>query len=725
MKRTAFAVVLGIAGLLTLGLAKGEAPNADPFALENRDPRSPAPPAVQPNPMDKPPPAVNLEPAANPGEAWITINGQRVLVKVEDIQPVKDAARSGDKKQRVDFTAVIEPKVFAPGQVFHLKITGTPRPGYHTYPISQRANNEVQGEQQLSRITYENAEGLRPIWPITESQPRWHYDKDPKIGNYLVYDEEFTWTQDFLVEPNANPGDRSLKVTIAYQGCDASNCLQTSTQLEVPLKISGTPVPVSEAVQKRLETPKPEIKVLPQPSFTLIDPTNLWGLLLASMGAALAMLFTPCVFPMIPITVSFFLKQSEKKHYNAPLTAGVYSGTIIIVLALAVLLLGKLIVDWANSPWLNLGLAAVLLIFALSLFGMYDIELPSFLTRWTSSGEGRGGYLGAVFMALTFTITSFTCTGPFLGPLLIAAKEMQLDIFRLILASFAYSATFAAPFFVLALFPGLLKRLPKSGGWLNAVKVVMGFLEMAAALKFLANVDITLNPGNPWFFTYDTVLVSWIALSVACGIYLLGFIRLPHDTPQEHISVPRLVLATIFIGLGIYMTPALWRETPSGIIGQGLVAFLPLDTKPKKEEPYLDFEKAWEAAKRENKLIFIDFTGVNCTNCRANELNVFTRPAVREELKRYVVVQLYNDTVPNPDQSRAENYAQAQANAALQANSFGDASTPLYIILRPDGGEPIEDGKIQGTELARHAGYIHDRAKFLEMLRNPGKVAAE
>jgi thiol:disulfide interchange protein len=681
MKRFSFLLVCGLAFLAMIAVAgstwTANPAQPDPFALENQDPRS-----------------------------------------------VQGAAPKRADEVRVDFKATAEPSQVAPGNVFKVIITGAPRPGFHTYPITIRAKNDAQPDTQLSRIVFEKSDDLKPLWPITEEPlARWYNHPTPAIGKYLIYDQPFTWSQDVLVTPKAQPGPRTLHLTVTYVACDEHNCQPATKTLEVPVDVTAAgAVPLNDELNQRLQTPAPAIRVVPQPPDLLTPDVTLVGLLLASMGAAVAMLFTPCVFPMIPITVTFFLKQSEQKHHNAPLTAAIYSVTIVIILSLAVLVLGKVVVELANSIWLNLGLAAVLGFFALSLFGMYDIELPAFLTRWTSAREGQGGYLGAVFMALTFTITSFTCTGPFLGPLLVVAKEAQLDLLRLIVASVAYAATFAAPFFVLALFPGLLKKLPKSGGWLNAVKVVMGFLELAAALKFLGNADITLNPGKPWFFTYDTVLVSWIALSIMCGVYLLGLIRLPHDTPQDHISVPRLVLATIFFGLGIYMTPALWGETPSGVLGQGLVAFLPLDTKPKKEPAFLDYESAWKAAVRENKLIFIDFTGVNCTNCRANELNVFTRPAVREELKRYIVVQLYNDTVPDPDLKGDEPHRQAERNAQLQVNTFGDASTPLYVILKPDPKRAIEDGKILGEVLARKAGYIHDRPEFLEMLRHPGQV---
>jgi thiol:disulfide interchange protein len=583
------------------------------------------------------------------------------------------------------------------GETFKLTITGKPRKGFHTYPITQRAANPEQVPLGLSRIKFEPTPGLQPLWPITETQPEWLMD--PKLGPFLVYQKQFTWKQDILVLPDAAPGQMLLRFTVHLQVCDET-CVTGDHYFEQPITVTADPSqPLSPELQAHLTAAAPDIQVVPVPNASgPIADQSFLGVLLAAMGAAIAMLFTPCVFPMIPITVSFFLKQAEKKHHNAPLTACVYSLTIVVVLALAVLLLGKLIVDWANSPWLNLGLGLVLIFFALSLFGMYEIELPSFLSQFTASREGQGGYLGAFFMALTFTITSFTCTGPFLGPLLVAAKEFQLSLPKLIVAAFAYSATFAAPFFVLALVPRLLKALPKSGGWLNAVKVVMGFLEMAAALKFLANTDLTLNPGSPWFFSYDTVLCAWIALSFTCGLYLFGLFRLPHDSPIEHVGVPRMVLATIFLGLGVYMMPALWREVPTGIIGNGLVAFLPLDTRQGKEElPWRlitkpeDYEDAWKEACEKRKLIFIDFTGVTCTNCRANEKHVFPMPAVREALQQFVLVQMYTDTVPSSNLNATDAEAQARRNSTWEIQTFGEASNPLYVVMKPDEGPAIDE----------------------------------
>jgi thiol:disulfide interchange protein DsbD len=655
------------------------------------------------------------------------------------------------------------PKSFRRGETFTLVITGKPKPGYHTYPLTQRSEDTAQNEGYLSQLVYAETPGLQSLYPVIETSPEWVVERTG--GVFLEHEHAFSWLQDVLVLPDAKPGITKLSFSVKLQVCDANRCLRGEHRFEVPVTVSDGPaVPLTPELEKRRQV-KPAVTAVPVPERlrdkmskpeepgaaagggpreppkraeraaapAITKSAGLLALLGSTAAAAFLMLLTPCVFPMIPITVSFFLKQSEKEHHNALLTAGVYSLTIVVVLAAAVLVLGKIIVDLANSPWINLGLGLVLVFFALSLFGMYEIELPQFLARFTSAHEGRGGYAGAFFMALTFTITSFTCTGPFLGPLLVGVKEAKLSFPELVLAALTYSATFAAPFFVLALFPRLLKALPRSGGWLNAVKVVMGFLELAAALKFLGNMDVSFHPDDPKFFTYETVLCAWIALSVACGLYLLGTYRLPHDTPVENIGVPRFLLATLFLGLAVYMTPALWRKVPQGVLGRGIVSFLPLDTS----EPggpaagaaegtlawLLDYEAAWKQAVAENKLIFIDFTGVNCTNCRANEQGVFPRKDVREELRKYVRVQMYNDFVPTLP--RPESVARAERNSVLQKQTFEDVSTPLYVIFKPAKDAPFDGDRLKGGEVGRRAGYISDKADFVEWLKSPqGKEVA-
>ncbi len=648
----------------------------------------------------------------------------------------------------IDFKVSAEPSAARRGETMKLTITGTPKPGYHTYPLTQRANNPNQTDGLMSRLTFEDSSGLKPLWPVAETPPE--AVKDKAFGTVLEHTKPFTWTQDVLILPDAEPGAKTLRFRVKVQVCDENRCLIGEHVFELPLTVKDEPaVALSPELKARLDEKRPEPKVVAvsEASGTPLDTkkpergaetqkaeTGFWAVLLAAMGAALAMLFTPCVFPMIPITVSFFLKQSEKKHHNAPLMAAVYSGTIIVVLSLAVLVLGRLIVEWANSWWMNLGLGVVLVVFALSLFGMYEIELPNALARFTSAREGRGGYGGAFFMALTFTITSFTCTGPFLGLLLAPANQLKLTTAELAAASVAYAATFAAPFFVLALFPTLLKKLPRSGGWLNGVKVVAGFLELAAALKFLSNTDATLFPGDPRLFNYDTVLIAWIVLSAACGLYLFGAFRLPHDTPLDHLGVPRMILATLFFGLALSMAPALFRKPVPGVVGEKLVALLPLDTARERwegassvgtaEAPsahltwHRDYAKAWEEAVRDGKILFIDFTGVNCPNCRENEGKVFPRQDVRAELAKFVRVQLYTDTVPDPGLSSDEAERRGKVNADWRSATFGEEANPFYVLLRPSKDAPDEDGKLKGTEVGRYGGTITNLEEFLTVLRD-------
>jgi thiol:disulfide interchange protein DsbD len=450
----------------------------------------------------------------------------------------------------------------------------------------------------------------------------------------------------------------------------------------------------------------------------------------------LVSLVTPCVFPMIPITVSFFLKQSEKKHHRPLLMASVYCATIVIVLALAALLLLNTFRWLSINPILNFAMGGLFIFFALSLFGMYEIELPAGLARFTSAREGQGGLIGTVFMALTFTILSFACVAPFLGGFGGTANTSGLAWWEQALGGLAFSATFAAPFFVLALFPSLLKKMPKSGTWLNSVKVVMGFLELAAAFKFLRLGEIVIHP--PTIFTYDLVLGLWIALGLLCGLYLLGVYRLPHDTPLEHLGVPRLLFAALFLGVGFYLMPALFKvnaegenQRPSGVLYAWIDAFILPDPVRSKGDlvwtPNLRqaVDELADARRRtgQRRLIFIDHTGETCVNCKINERSVFTKPEMKELLGKYKLVKFYTDTIP------ADFYAPAirstlaasdrQADDAMEVNlpfqkaAFDTEQLPLYVIL-----EPLADGTVKILS-QWDEGKINDEKGFAEFLRKP------
>ena len=655
----------------------------------------------------------------------------------------------------VDFDLKLSSPKVKRGEIVRLTITGTPAKGYHAYPINQITNEQAPSGTE---IAYSGIDGLRPVWPLIESTPELVMAIDKKI--VFEHKKPFTWSQDILIDPQAKPGPYELTVTIKnLQICDKRFCIGPASYrpLYIPLEIlAGDAAAPAKEILDRLQGPpkttiitptaaemakvKAEAKANPDGEFpvdTPVDANNLWSFLWFASISAFLMLLTPCVFPMIPITVNFFLKQSEKEHHNPLAMASVYSGTIIVLLTAIMLVLGKVVIDLANNEWFNLALGIMLIVFALSLFGMYEIELPHFLARFTSSREGQGGVIGTIFMAMTFTITSFTCTGPFLGLMLGSVAGVKPPMFNLALGALVYSTTFAAPFFVLALFPNMLKKIPKSGSWLNAVKVTMGFLELGAALKFLSNADFAFFPGNPQLFNYDTVLAAWIALSISCSLYLLGLFRLPHDDRVESIGVIRMMIAVGFLGLSIYLAPAMFGLHPAGVIGDNAVAFLPIrtghdgdtptagsgssaTTGPSHKDWYFDYEDAWKDAVTNNKLIFIDFTGTTCVNCRYNEGNVFPLAQVNVELRKFVKISLYTDIVPNPKLSRIDSREQAKRNMEWQDSlTNGNVTLPTYLVFQPARDTALDEKGIpKGDILGKSNGALQDVPAFINVLQN-------
>jgi thiol:disulfide interchange protein DsbD len=345
--------------------------------------------------------------------------------------------------------------------------------------------------------------------------------------------------------------------------------------------------------------------------------TTLWGTIVTAVLAGLISLVTPCVFPMIPVTVSIFLKQSEAKHHSALLMATVYSLTIVAVLTAGGMALASVLQPISQHWSTNLLLTGVFIFFALSLLGMYEIELPSGLANLTASREGKGGLVGIVFMALTFSIISFACVGPIYGSFVsleASSGSAVTDWFRLFVGPFAFSVAFASPFFFLALFPSLIKSMPRSGSWLNSVKVVMGFLELAAAFKFVRAAELNLLTKTE-YFTFDLVLGIYVTLCLACGLYLLGLYKLPHDhgAGEESIGVARLIFAMVFVSIGLYLLPGMFKgekskaQKPAGVVYDWVQAFLLTEDA---SEWKTDLATALAQAEREKKPLFIDFTGL-------------------------------------------------------------------------------------------------------------------
>jgi thiol:disulfide interchange protein DsbD len=646
---------------------------------------------------------------------------------------------------KIKLKAVVEPEKVRRGQTFKVVISGTPEAGWHTFPITKQLPKQEDYKSELQALEMP-PEGLKPVGTLVESEPQ--EVNDQTVGRVLEHTKPFTWSQEFVVLPEAKPGSAEITIKLRLPACDEHLCLPPEVvTLQVKVDISAEePVQLSNATKEKLAAPAPAAGITPlapptpnAPAAGGQDHSGLMAFLLTGVIMGFVSLLTPCVFPMIPITVSFFLKQSEKEHHRPITMALVYCLTIIVVLTIAALALLSFFRWLSVNPVMNFILGGLFVFFALSLFGMYEIELPHSLARFTSAREGRGGLLGTMFMALTFTIISFTCVAPFLGGFGSTAVDANLTFAHRLLGGFAFAVAFASPFFFLALFPNLLRKMPKSGAWLNSVKVVMGFLELAAALKFFRTAELVSLP-HPVLFTYDLVLGLYVALALLCGLYLLGVYRLPHDTPVEHLSVPRMLFSLLFLGLAFYMTPALFKngatgqsQRPNGEVFAWLDSFLLPEEQesgtPATQQAGLatsgestfawssNLDKGLERARAEKRLVFIDFTGVSCTNCRYNEQNVFNRDTVQSLLKKYSLVKLYTDKVPakfyhGGGTNVAKQQEDAQANLDFQRKEFGTEALPLYVIL-----QPLPTGGFR--EVGRREGRIMDPTDFLQFLETP------
>ena len=482
-----------------------------------------------------------------------------------------------------------------------------------------------------------------------------------------------------LLKKDISPGDYNLEVVVLFQVCNESLCYPPKEEfITVPITIDS-----GEPREERSEI------VLVTDVFDKSGNINLeaaidqgfFSFVLLAISMGFLALLTPCVFPMIPITVSFFTQQGESRQ-GKPLknaiiyTLGIIATFSILGFILALTLGASGANQLASNPWVNLFIASLFIYFALSLFGMYEIDIPDKLKQLSLRQESRDGIIGTIFMAVTFTLTSFTCTVQFIGLLLVAASQGQW--FWPMIGMIVFSAAFASPFFFLALFPQYLAKMPKSGGWLNSVKVVMGFLELAAAFKFLSNTDLVWGWG---FFSHNAVLAIWAVLMLLVGFYILGKIQLPHDSPLVSVSVPRLMLSAAFLTFGLYLTSGLFGQRIHGIIYAYLPPVLESDTgavstngnsMAEEFKWYRDLDSGLIEAKETGKPVFIDFTGYTCTNCRWMEANIFTKREVKDRFNEMILVQLYTDGGPNH-----------RANQEYEIERFGTAALPFYVILSP------------------------------------------
>ncbi len=484
----------------------------------------------------------------------------------------------------------------------------------------------------------------------------------------------------------AAQGPLELTAQMRYQLCDDKQCLPpkkvtAAASLTVDPSAAKTAVQIPAGwtlFQKDASPPAPAASAA-SPQTKPAQNQGLGSFLLLAFGFGLAAIFTPCVFPMIPITMSFFLNQGSPTRGQAIRQAVVFClGIVLLFTGIGFGLTAALgpfaIVRLGSNPWVNGLITLVFLAFGLSLLGAFEITLPSSLLTKLNAESNRGGYAGTLIMGLTFCLASFACVGPFMGTLL--AASVGSDKLQPVLGMLAFSLALSSPFFLLAIFPSFLQRLPRSGGWMARVKVVLGFAVLAAMLKYLATVDQVLH----WnLLTRDRFLAIWIVLFACPGLYLLGFLRMEGIKRDENVSAGRALLGVLFLGFALSLIPGMF----GGRLGE-LDAYVPAaaetsgplsgGTAEAHRAIKHDYNAAFQQAKAENKRVLVTFTGYACTNCKWMEANMFPRPEISGLLDRFVLLDLYTDG----------SDADSEKNQKRQESLFQTVAIPYYAIFNAD-----------------------------------------
>lgn len=526
-----------------------------------------------------------------------------------------------------------------------------------------------------------------------------------------------------------------IEGTVDIIPCKGTNCyspeyFEFEHYLEAGKSAVSVPVAVAPAFGTKDNAPAAVQQQVKQTTQTAAqaqeeESSSLWSLIIEAILWGFAMLLTPCVFPMVPMTVSFFMKGSETATQGRmkALTYGLfiillYTVPISLIIGITWLVGGSGVTadifNWLSTHWLpNIIFFLVFMVFAASFFGAFEITLPSKWTNNADKNSSKKGLAGIFFLALTLVLVSFSCTGPIVGTVLI--KSTQGEFWAPMITMLAFSVAFALPFTILALFPSLIKKMPKSGGWLNSVKVVLGFVEIALGLKFLSTADQTYHWG---LLDREIYLAIWIVVFTLMGMYLLGKIRFKNDSPMEYVPVKRLLLAIVSFAFVVYLIPGMWgaplkalsgylppMETQDFVIGAGASASTGQSeqVKPVAGEgqvviahdllAYDNLEDAKAEAKRTGKRIFVDITGHGCVNCREMEARVWSDPRVLASLKEdFVIVALYvDDKTKLPESKWVTNDSGKQlkdvgrVNSYIALSQFGVNSQPNYFILNEDG----------------------------------------
>jgi thiol:disulfide interchange protein DsbD len=591
----------------------------------------------------------------------------------------------------------------APGQSVVLKLTATMGEGWHLYSVTTPAGGPIPTSLKLAENPALSGAKLYQSKPARKFDPNFQLDTETfekQVDFYFVAD----------LAKTAAAGSAEIAANLRYQACTERECLPPRKKT---VTATITVDPAAPQMDAQLPQGYTEVKgsalagaaaafTGPPPSGPAAPVKQAEGLgtfLLTAFGFGLAAIFTPCVFPMIPITVSFFLQQKTASRAQSVTQAIVFClGIIGLFTALGLgvtALMGPFgVVQLASNPWVNTFIAAIFLVFGLSLLGAFEITIPSSVLTKLNSASERGGFVGTLLMGLTFSLAAFACVGPFVGTLL--AASVQGDKLQPALGMLFFAMGLALPFLFLAMFPTYLNNLPRAGMWMARVKIVMGFVILAAMLKYLSNIDQVLQ----WnWLSRERFLAAWFVLFVLPGLYLLGLLRMEGIKADDKLGVGRTLLASAFLIFAVSLLPGMFGAP----LGE-LDAYVPVITRPVSGGASVEqavwmknqYKEALAIAKRDNKLLFINFTGYACTNCHWMKANMFPRPEIASALKGFVLLELYTDGTDGV----------SEENQKLQESRFQTVAIPYYVIL--DGDEKV---------VAAFPGLTKNPQEFLAFLK--------
>lgn len=624
--------------------------------------------------------------------------------------------------------------------VVTLTYTATIQSGWHIYGVDLPEDGPTVTTADLSE-----SKGIKALTGLTpDRKPATTYDPNFAM-DLTTFDGKVTFTQKVQI---LDPTNFVIKGDLIWQACDDKTCTPPDRYSfsygPKDLKTAVTSVPAADVEESSpvvadepapepvaltegaadmddaalYESVESELRAYGDKNFTSPD-TSLWKIFILGFLGGLVALFTPCVWPIIPMTVSFFMHRSQSKK-SALRDAIIYGLSIVVIyVALGLLVTGifgaSALNELSTNAIFNIFLFLLLVVFSISFFGAFEITLPSSWTnKISTSASTSSGLLSIFFMAFTLVLVSFSCTGPIIGTLLVQAAA-EGNILGPTLGMLGFALALALPFTLFAIFPNWLQSMPKSGGWLNSVKVVLAFIELALSLKFLSVADLAYG----WhILDRETFVALWIAISFLLGLYLLGIIRFPADDKKESVSWFGTLLATIVFAFGIYMVPGLW-----GAPLKAISAFAPpLTTQDfnlydsEVHAKFDDYEAGMAYAKREGKPVIIDFSGYGCVNCRKMEASVWTDPTVKDILDNdFVLITLIVDdksrlaqplevTETNGDRRTLKTVGERWSY--FQRTKFGSNAQPFYVML-DNTGHP----------LAASYGFDEDVDKYITWLR--------